>query len=99
MDHVCSKCNNAFEVSRANRSPLAWGLGLRGIYTTNYGRALDHFNIVVCPACKHTELDDRVKVFGLFTPTQFKVVIIVAAVVATLIALSDLFAKPERQGT
>lgn len=76
MKHTCSNCGNAFAVVRSTRSELAWGLGLRGIYSTNYAKTIDEFPVVVCPKCGHREKDPNLRVFGLFTPSQFKVVVV-----------------------
>ena len=91
MEHVCSNCHTTFQMTHEHRSPLAWGLGLRGIYTTNYSRAIEHFNIVVCPKCAHAEADARLRVFGLFTPQQFKVVVVAVLLVLAAAGICDLF--------
>lgn len=80
MNHTCTNCGNVFPIVRQTRSKYAWGVGLRGIYTSNYSRAIDKFPVVVCPRCAHRELDSRLKFFGLLSPKQFKVSICLAAV-------------------
>ena len=91
IEHRCSKCGTAFAVTRDRRSPLAWGFGFAGIYTTDYGRAIDHYNVVVCPGCSHAEPDDRLRVFGLFSPRQFRIVVIGALAVMATVGFYDLY--------
>ena len=87
MNHTCSKCGNVFPIVRATRSELAWGMGLRGIYTTNYSRAIDEYVVVVCPKCGHRESDEHLKFFGILTPSQFKVAICVSVLIALAVTL------------
>ena len=65
-------------------------MGIRGIYTTDYGRAIDHFNVVVCPNCAHAESEDRLRVFGLFSPRQFKVVVVTALALVAVAGVYEL---------
>jgi len=87
MKHTCTNCGNVFPVVRETRSEKAWGLGLRGIYTTNYARAIDEYVVVVCPKCGQRENDDRLRFFGVFTPPQFKIAICVAVVIALIVVV------------
>ena len=76
--HKPTNCGAMFPLSRVNLSNLGWGRGVRGIYTTDYGRAIDHYNLVVCPSCGNSEPDARLRVFGIFSPRAFKFVLLLA---------------------
>ncbi len=91
MNHPCSACRTTFPVTRSARSRLAWGVGLHGIYTTDIGRALDEFTLVACPECGNVESEPRLRILGLFTPLQFKVVIVLACLFAIATAVVSSF--------
>jgi DNA-directed RNA polymerase subunit RPC12/RpoP len=86
MKHICSNCKNIFAVERKTRSKKAWGLGLGAIYTTDYAAAIDAYQVVICPKCGHEERDERLRIFGIFKSSAFKIAIYVV-VTAMLICL------------
>jgi hypothetical protein len=85
MQHECSACHMKFRIDGDSRSQYAWGR-LRSAYSLNINRGLDHFNLVTCPSCGTVDVEPKLKVLGLFTPAQFKVVIVVAAAVSIVVA-------------
>jgi len=90
MNHTCKNCDNVFPIVGETRSAKAWGLGIKGIYTTDFATAIDEYEIVICPKCGHREKHDGLKIFGIFTPSQFKVVVIIVLAVLALGGIAGL---------
>lgn len=90
MNHICSNCANEFQIERSTRSPKAWGLGIRGIYTTDYATAIDEYQVVICPKCGHRERDSNLRIFGILDASQFKKVVVLALAVLALVGIVNL---------
>jgi hypothetical protein len=71
MQHTCSNCRSNFEISNATRQKSALGFNFTPWRLVSPTKSLDDYQKVTCPRCGHIDIDDQLRVFGIFRPRLF----------------------------
>lgn len=83
--HSCTNCDLKFEIKNKHRLKSAFGFQYLPWPFVSPSKSLEDYSKVSCPRCKHIEINDELRVFGVFKP-KFFAILFISLILLMLIA-------------